>query len=148
LRHFSVIFGNCVFGGVLLPRAAAADIAPPGACQIGEIGQACDEAVDEAGTVVGSGVCVAEKCTRASPSGSMAYDCAICRASQPAPEAGGAGAGGGSPGAGAPSKPTDKPAPKSDEGGGCSLTTTRGGSGFLGVASLLGLGVALARRRR
>jgi hypothetical protein len=169
VRHLSLLFGVCMVGLLLTARPAAADIPPRGACLSGDVGKACEEAVDESGDVVGAGVCMAEKCTRATPDGAMTYDCAICRPQKAEPGAGGAinapvpptagastdpvepsagsttiGPGGSSTSGGATHKPADKP--DADDGG-CSLGAGRRGAGPAGLMTLLILGLALGRRR-
>jgi hypothetical protein len=67
------------FGLLGQAAPAAADIPPEGSCSAGELGQACDNAVDESGKDVGAGVCVADRCQRATPDGPMTYDCVMCR---------------------------------------------------------------------
>lgn len=143
-------------------RPAAADIPPLGVCQMGEVGEACDEAVDESGQVVGSGICVAEQCKRVTPDGSMTYDCAMCRPKATETNAGGAandpvepspgsagssspGKGGASASAGASGKPSAEP--EAEDAGGCSMGPAGRGAGSAALASLLVLGLALARRR-
>jgi hypothetical protein len=88
-----LVFGVCLgLGLALAPLTAAADIAPPGLCASDEVGEACDEAVDENGTELDApGVCVAEQCTRGTPNGPMKYACVMCRPESNAPTAGGAG---------------------------------------------------------
>ena len=127
-------------------RPAAADIPPLGACQLGEVGQACDDAVDKAGEVVGSGICVAEQCTRALPSGAMTYDCAMCRPKPAEPSAGGAANDPVKPTAGSANEPA-KPSAEADDGGGCTMSGGGRGTGSAALGSLLVLGLALARRR-
>jgi MYXO-CTERM domain-containing protein len=90
VRHFSLFIGVLVTVGWLAEaRPAAADIPPAGICNPSEVGQACDDAVDESGNDVGAGVCVADECHRATPDGPMTYDCVMCR-----PPAADGGAGG------------------------------------------------------
>lgn len=187
MRHFSLFFGVLMMGLLSFARPAAADIPPLGACGVGEVGEPCDEAVDESGHEVGSGICVAEQCKRATPDGPMTYDCAMCRPKPAEPSAGGAandpvqptaGAGAGEapvkpsagasndPGepsagsagspstgkggasassAGATNKPTEKP--EAEDAGGCSMSSAGRGAGSAALASLVVLGLALARRR-
>ncbi|MES1182311.1 MAG: hypothetical protein ABUL60_00780 [Myxococcales bacterium] len=78
------------FGLLVQAAPAAADIPPEGSCSPGELGQPCDNAVDESGNDVGAGVCVADTCRRATPDGPMTYDCVMCR-KPTQPNAGGAG---------------------------------------------------------
>jgi len=145
VRHFGLFFGVLMVGLLALARPAAADIPPVGACSTSQVGKACDEAVDASGDIGGSGVCVAEQCTRATPSGPMTYDCAMCRPKPTEPNAGGAGNEPTPPtaGAGAAGKPTSTP--ESHEGG-CNMSAGERGTGSA-LASLLVLGWALARRR-
>lgn len=91
MRYFSLICGALMGIGSLVQAApAAADIPPEGSCSPGELGQPCDNAVDESGNDVGAGVCVADTCRRATPDGPMTYDCVMCR-KPTQPNAGGAG---------------------------------------------------------
>lgn len=91
MRYFSLICGALMGLGLLVQAApAAADIPPEGSCSPGELGQPCDNAVDESGNDVGAGVCVADTCRRATPDGPMTYDCVMCR-KPTQPNAGGAG---------------------------------------------------------
>jgi hypothetical protein len=180
VRHFSLFFGVLMVGLLAGARPAAADIPPLGSCRADEVGQACDEAVNEAQEVVGPGVCVAETCTRASREGPISYDCTICRSKPAEPGAGGASndparptagsgnapkpsagasndpvepsagragsaTGGSSTSAGTTSKPTEKP--EADRDGGCTMSAGGRGAGTAGLASLLVLGLAIARRR-
>lgn len=112
MRHSSLIFGVCLAFGVLaVPLTAAADIPPPGLCASDEVGDVCDEAVDKDGNELGEpGICVAEQCTRGTPSGPMKYACVMCRTESTEPTDGGAGGAANyptEPGAGAAGKPSE-----------------------------------------
>lgn len=101
MRNFSLICGALMGLGLLAQAApAAADIPPEGSCSAGELGQPCDNAVDESGNDVGAGVCVADTCRRATPDGPMTYDCVMCRPKPTQPNTGGAGNDPVEPGAG------------------------------------------------
>lgn len=105
MQNSSLIFGVCLaFGLLAVPLTAAADIPPPGLCASDEVGDVCDEAVDKDGNELGEpGLCVAEQCTRGTPSGPMKYACVMCRPESTEPTDGGAGGAGA---AGNPSQPT------------------------------------------
>ena len=127
MRYKNLILG--VGLAVLSQLAAAtalADIPPPGLCDgSAEAGEACDEPVDTAGKPVeGDGACVAEKCTRGTPDGTLTYDCLMCRAAKtdPDPAVGGAG--------GAPVDP-DEPGGK----GGSSSQPQAGSAGKAGSST-------------
>jgi len=62
-----------------LPLTALADIAPPDTCA--KPGDACTTAPPD---YKSAGVCVKRKCTRATPRGTVEYDCNRCEA-KPAP---------------------------------------------------------------
>ena len=97
MRTISLFFGVCVAAGLFAgARTAAADLAPAGLCLGSKAGDACDDALDESGQVVGPGICVAEQCSRATPDGPMTYACVMCRP-KPDQNAGGAGGSGGDP---------------------------------------------------
>lgn len=150
MRHSSLFFGVLMVGLLAGARPAAADVPPLGACGAGEVGDPCYEAVDESGQVVGAGICVAERCKRVTPSGPMTYDCAMCRPKSAEPSAGGAANDPVQPTAGAgeePVKPSAAEKPEAEDGGGCSMSAAGRGAGSAALASLLVLGLALARRR-
>jgi hypothetical protein len=88
-----MVVGVILALGLAVAAQARADLAPPGLCTGQAAGDECDEAVDGQGHVVGRGVCVAETCRRATPDGSVTYDCVMCRPSGEGPM-GGAGSGG------------------------------------------------------
>lgn len=115
MRNKSLVFGVGLALGLLVTAGpAAADIAPPGLCAPEDVGQVCDNALDKDGNELSEpGVCVAEKCKRATPDGTMKYDCVMCRLEPSEPTAGGAGGGANDPAppsagsAGKPSEPTE-----------------------------------------
>jgi len=74
-----------VAGATLLTSPAWADIPPDDVCLDGDEGKACDNAEGPGGAPQ-PGICTSTTCTRATPSGSMTYDCYRCLA-----PAGGAG---------------------------------------------------------
>jgi hypothetical protein len=66
--------------GVLGAADALADIPGPDACQEADVGKACDNATNADGKMSQPGTCQKATCTRATPSGSMSYDCFACKA--------------------------------------------------------------------
>lgn len=138
---------------------AAADIPPPGLCDTEQAGEACDDPVDDAGqSVDGPGVCVQEECRRATPDGSMTYDCLMCRpdGEKPDPNTGGAAGAAGEPsaGKGGPSGQAGSSSAgragsptKRDDSGGCSMGGAGSGGTLLTAAAVVLLGGALRRRR-
>ncbi len=104
--------------GMFLVAPASADVAPPDACQATDVGKACDNATKD-GKMDRPGTCQADKCTRATPSGGMSYDCYVCKAAASATK----------------------------DDGGCS-TSGRAGSAALALVPLLALGLLWNRRRR
>lgn len=176
MRHFSVFFGVLMVGLLSGARPAAADVPPLGTCS--KVGEVCYEPVDESGRSIdtGTGICMAEQCTRGTPDGPMTYDCRMCRSKPAEPNAGGAAndpvqptAGAGEepakPSAGASNDPVQPSAgkagsssaagapskptekPETDDAGGCSMSVASRGVGSTALASLLVLGLALVRRR-
>lgn len=113
-----------LFSAVLvlsLGATAHADVAPPDSCTT--VGAACNVAgpnYDQPGT------CTAAKCTRASPSGSVEYDCSKCVAAA-TDDAGTTGK-------------------KSDDGG-CSITGLRGNGALVLFAAAAALVVSRRSRR-
>lgn len=103
--------------GGLLAGNAFADVAPPDACEAANVGKACNNATKD-GAMDQPGKCEAATCTRATPTGSMSYDCFTCKATS---------------------------STKKDDGG-CS-TTGRGQPAALGLVPLLVMGFLYGRRR-
>jgi len=110
------------FAFALHSAPAFADVPPPDSCTTE--GAACSNAGANADQ---AGQCTQASCTRASPDGSVSYDCLRCAASTD----GDASTGGSS---------------KKKDGGGCAFSS-RGGSGSALLAAL-GLLAPVARRRR
>jgi len=128
VRYHYLILGLVVnVAGVLSAGVASADIPPPGLCTAQKAGETCEEPVDKQGEpVAGSGVCVAEQCSRATPDGAMTYACLMCRAvADPTPSGGGAG--------GEPSEPGEPTQPSGGKASGptqgqAGSATGKGGS--------------------
>jgi MYXO-CTERM domain-containing protein len=146
VRYIDLILGlGLACASVLSARAALADIPPPGLCAGQKPGDTCDEAVNTSGELVGAGICVDEKCRRATPDGTVTYDCVMCRPASPAPGAGGSpspseGDAGGPP---APSETRDD-----GKAAGCSVVVGSDERGLAAaLASALGLLGLLQRRR-
>lgn len=116
VRH-SMFVVALALAGALLAVPARADLAPPDACQEADLGKACENASAN-GMMDLPGTCQKAKCTRATPSGSMSYDCHLCKA-------GGAA--------------------KKDDG--CNMSS-RPAPAALATAPLLILGLLYGRRRR
>ncbi len=93
VRHsmFVVALG---FAGMLLAAPAFADIPPADACEAADDGKACDNAT-KGGKMDQPGKCQKDKCTRATPNGSMSYDCYLCKATSAAKDDGGCSISGG-----------------------------------------------------
>lgn len=133
MRSNSLVFGVCLALGLFaVPFGAAADIAPAGLCASDEVGEACEEAVAKDGTELGEpGICVAEQCTRGTPSGPMKYACVMCRPESTEPTEGGAGGASNhplEPSAGAAGKPAG-PTEGGSAGNGPSPAKPTAGSG-------------------
>lgn len=105
-------------GGLLMTVPARADLAPPDACAEAQLGKACENASVD-GKMDQPGTCQKAKCTRATPSGSMEYDCHLCKAGSA----------------------------KKEDDGGCSFSG-RGERTALAAAPLLIIGFLYGRRRR
>lgn len=103
--------------GILLAAPAFADIAPPDSCQAADAGKSCDNATTD-GKMDQPGTCQKDKCSRATPSGSMSYECYLCKA-----------------------------AAKADDSGGCS-TSGRTSQAALALVPVVALGLLWRRRRR
>ena len=116
VRH-SIVAVALSIAGFVLAAPAFADIPPADACQAADAGKACDNATKD-GKMDQPGTCQQAKCTRATPSGSMSYDCYVCQATSAA---------------------------KDD--GGCS-TSGHGGAAAYALVPLLALGMLWNRRRR
>jgi hypothetical protein len=87
VRHSMVVVALS-FAGTFLAAPAFADIPPADACQAAEAGKACDNATKD-GKMDQPGTCQKDTCTRATPSGSMSYDCYLCKATSAAKDDGG-----------------------------------------------------------
>ena len=174
VRYSKLGIAAGLLGTMLLAAPAFADIPPDDVCLAASVGKACDNAGDNADQ---PGTCQKDMCTRATPDGSMSYECYRC-----IPEQGGAGGQGGatSEAGAAPEPPADAGAPaqggtkasggsksdggtavttggtkatvgsKSDSGddGGCSLSAAPVGGLLALLAPLSAFGLSLARRRR
>jgi hypothetical protein len=116
-----------LLGSLLLAAPALADIPPNDACTQVELGKACDNAGDAANQ---PGTCEEDTCRKTTPDGPMSYSCYLCK-----PRSGGS--------AGSGSK-----ADGSNDGGGCSLSSSLGRSSTAALAALAALGLASLRRRR
>lgn len=116
MRHTMFVVFLALAGG-LLTVPARADLAPPDACAEADVGKACENA-SASGMMDQPGTCQKAKCTRATPSGKMEYDCHLCKAG----------------------------AKKEDEGG-CSFSG-RSERTAPAAAPLLLLGLLYGRRRR
>ena len=77
MRHSMFVVALALAGG-LLTVPAHADLAPPDACAEADAGKACENASAD-GKMDLPGTCQKSKCTRATPSGSMEYDCHLCK---------------------------------------------------------------------
>ena len=78
MRHsiFAVVLA---LAGGLLAVPARADLAPVDSCDAADVGKACENALANGKTDL-PGTCQKAKCSRATPSGSMEYDCHLCKA--------------------------------------------------------------------
>lgn len=117
MRHSMFVVALALAGG-LLAVPARADLAPPDSCAEADVGKACENASAN-GMMDQPGTCQKAKCTRATPSGSMEYDCHLCKAGSA----------------------------KKEEDGGCSFSG-RNERTALAAAPLLILGFLYGRRRR
>lgn len=117
VRHSMFVVALALVGG-LLTVPARADLAPPDACQEADVGKACENATAN-GMMDLPGTCQKAKCTRATPSGKMEYDCHLCQAGDA----------------------------KKDDDGGCSMSGSRERAA-LSLAPLVVLGFLYGRRRR
>ena len=117
MRHLVLVVAVALAGGSLTVPARA-DLAPPDACAEADSGKACENATVN-GMMDQPGTCQKSKCTRATPSGSMEYDCHLCKAGSD----------------------------KKEDDGGCSVSSRRERTG-LATAPLLILGFLYGRRRR
>lgn len=141
-----------IVGVLCISQPVWADVAPDDQCLEQDVGKPCDNA----GNGFEPGVCAATQCTRATPNGSMTYDCFRCLPSAGGaggaggatnePSTGGSTAGGGTGGSSS-SAGSGAGGKKSDDGG-CSVSAL-GAAGGLG-AWLLALGLVSAgvSRRR
>ncbi len=84
VRHSLFVVALALTGG-LLTVPARADLAPPDACAEADVGKACENASAN-GKMDLPGTCQKAKCTRATPGGSMEYDCHLCKAGSSAKE--------------------------------------------------------------
>lgn len=173
--NFSKYFAAfSTLAALTLSAPAWADIPPDDVCLAQSEGKACNNAIVDDSTATEPGTCQKTMCTRATPDGSMTYECHRCVAeaqgsggqsneggsssSAGSDNKGGKASGGSTSGttagksstagtsstAGAPNPPDD--GDDSDSDGGCSVSHTPGGSG----SALLVLGLAMAgvlRRR-
>ena len=143
-----------LLGASFMSWPARADVAPPDQCSASDEGKPCDNALSPADDLV-PGTCRATTCKRATPSGSMTYDCFRCVANQGG-EGGSTGTGGsgaqatgGSSVAGSSSTAgTSSSSGGKDDDGGCSVGTLGAASGAGGLMLVLGLLGASAYRRR
>lgn len=164
-----------MLGTLTLSAPAWADIPPDDACMTE--GTACHNAIVDGSLPLMAGTCQKTMCTRATPDGSMTYDCLRCVAEETgaggqsnegggsstagSKNEGGKSSGGSSSGTAGKSsaagttstagKPADPPQPEDDdaEEGGCSVSQAPGGARALGTGLLvLGLAVAGIFRRR
>ncbi len=87
VRH-SMFVVALSLAGTLFAATSFADIPPADACQAADVGKACDNATKD-GKMDQPGKCQPAKCTRATPSGSMSYDCYLCQATAAAKDDGG-----------------------------------------------------------
>lgn len=87
VRHSKFVIALSL-AGALLAAPAFADIPPADGCQPADQGKACDNATAD-GKMDLAGTCEKSKCTRATPSGSMSYDCYLCKVSKAKEEDGG-----------------------------------------------------------
>jgi MYXO-CTERM domain-containing protein len=79
VRHSRFVIAlSLALSGALLAAPAFADIPPADGCQAADAGKACDNASAD-GKMDLAGTCQKSKCTRATPSGSMSYDCYLCK---------------------------------------------------------------------
>jgi MYXO-CTERM domain-containing protein len=118
VARYSKFMGSLLLVGTLFAVPAFADIAPPDACQEADLDKACENATVD-GKMDQPGTCQKSSCTRATPGGSMTYDCFSCKA-------------GGSA--------------KADDAN-CSTSSAPGHAAW-GIAPLLALGWLFSRRRR
>ncbi len=126
-----------LLGVSLSGSPARADVAPPDQCSASEEGKPCDNAMGT-GNDLGAGVCKATTCQRATPSGSMTYDCYRCVAN----EGGSGGSSGGS------SSTAGTSSGGKSGGDGCSVATVGAAGGVGGLLLALGFLSARAARRR
>ncbi len=109
MRQTKLFLAPLLIGVALLTVPALADIPPPNSCQAADEGAACDTAIVN-GKMGQPGTCQKDMCTRATPQGSMSYECYLCNAA-----AGGTGGGGGTGGI-------------SSEAGAAGIATNEGGA--------------------
>ena len=136
------------FALLVFSAPARADVPPPDACNPGDTpGKACNNAgpgYDQPGT------CQAAKCLRASPDGSIEYDCVRCT-----PAAGGAGgsgnagtgSGGTSSGSGGSAGASGTKSSSSSDDSSCGCRTAQAGGAAAFLLALVA-GALLAARRR
>ncbi len=137
MRALRLIMASWLCGTALLSTPALADIPPPDACLAADVGKACNDAV--IGQATGQpGICQQDTCTRATPDGSMTYECYLCKAQ----DAGSGGDSGSS--AGSSSTTSSK---SDDDGGGCSVASASTGGLSALLTAVAALGFALTRRR-
>lgn len=161
MKMLSAVVGGLVLGAVVVAATPAwADIPPPDACN--NVGEECSTAGPQANQ---PGTCTMAECTRATPQGSMTYECHRCLA----PEQGGSGGAGGADGGGAGGATGGSPSEnkggsttsggRSNSGGsagnsntkdddGCSIGNVGRQRGVGGMMVALGLAGLLAARRR
>lgn len=87
VRHSRFVIALSL-AGALLAAPAFADIPPADGCQQADQGKACENATAD-GKMDLAGTCEKSKCTRATPSGSMSYDCYLCKVSDAKKDDGG-----------------------------------------------------------
>lgn len=105
------------------PVGARADIPPPNACaKAGEKCNTAERKIESGSKYDGAGICTQHSCTRAGPQGPHTYNCLLCDP--------------------VPAEPTKPDAPRK---AGCSVS---GGAADTSGLALIGLAIALARRRR
>jgi MYXO-CTERM domain-containing protein len=124
VRMLNIKVTGLALAAGLLATPALADIPPEDACMAADVGEACDNAGENADQ---PGICQADTCTRTTPDGPMTYDCFLCKAS--------AGGGGDDDGA-------------AEDDGSCNAAAVPVG-GFAGlIVPLMAFGLAAWRRRR
>lgn len=77
VRHLRFVVALSL-AGALLAAPALADIPPADACQAADVGKACENASAD-GKMDLDGTCQKSKCSRATPSGTMSYECYLCK---------------------------------------------------------------------